>query len=313
MITPLCHRGTRVGPSNLGTRSSRLGNSKDISGPRGIADNSQEAANLLMSLSRIAFQECSTAANVMSPAPSLPKVHKKADANKKELPTPSQSDLQGSTKKLLISIPATTSTSRTVTRHHVTRSRINSVGSIEDVPTTPPVPLFAKEEAACVTPTPPRDRVVTDTKPITSTEHSKPLSLPPLLADSPACVTTSSRAVPYTPKRSKHLVGHRLPPGKQVRSILRKKFSWKSFPELENYLIEHRDQYLSCSSSLNYTKTQKLYNNHLTQGLLDVAAEHGYVFEGFTFPAVRDRIRCFYKSYVQATKKKKRQQQRRAR
>lgn len=46
-------------------------------------------------------------------------------------------------------------------------------------------------------------------------------------------------------------------------------------------------------------------SNELTQGLLDLAKEEGYLFEDFTFAAIRDRIRCYYKSYVQATKKKK--------
>jgi hypothetical protein len=92
---------------------------------------------------------------------------------------------------------------------------------------------------------------------------------------------------------------------KHIRNILKKKFSWKSFPELEKYLIDHRVQYLQYSNQLNYTAEQKRYNNWLTQGLLDLAAEEGYIFEDFTFAAVRDRIRCYYKSYVQAAKKKK--------
>jgi hypothetical protein len=101
-------------------------------------------------------------------------------------------------------------------------------------------------------------------------------------------------------------VGDKIPEGRTVREVLRKKFSWKSYPELEAYLVENRALYLQCSHRLNYTAAQKQYNNKLTQGLLDLAAEVGYVFEGFTFAAVRDRIRCYYKSYVQAVKKKKR-------
>ena len=96
----------------------------------------------------------------------------------------------------------------------------------------------------------------------------------------------------------------------QVRAVLRKKFSWKNYPELETYLVDHRLQYLQYSSNLNYTAEQKQYNNKLTQGLLDLAAEVGYVFEEFTFAMVRDRIRCYYKSFVQATKKKKRKKRR---
>ena len=40
--------------------------------------------------------------------------------------------------------------------------------------------------------------------------------------------------------------------------------------------------------------------------LLEVSTPHGYVFDthGFGFVTVRDRIRCYYKSYVQSAKKR---------
>lgn len=112
--------------------------------------------------------------------------------------------------------------------------------------------------------------------------------------------------------------------------ILRKKFSWRNYPEvrsfivfirnlleipiltnkkkhfqLEEYLIANRNEYLH-HSSLNYTAEQKHFNNRLTEGLLELAAKHNYVFdeECFNFVAVRDRIRCYYKSYVQSSKKR---------
>ena len=91
-----------------------------------------------------------------------------------------------------------------------------------------------------------------------------------------------------------------------VKDVLKRKFSWKNYPALEAYLVDHRGQYLEYSSNLNYTSEQKQYNNRLTQGLLDLAASEGFVFEDFTFAAIRDRIRCYYKSFVQAIKKKKR-------
>lgn len=91
-----------------------------------------------------------------------------------------------------------------------------------------------------------------------------------------------------------------------LKATLRKKFSWKSYPELEAYLVENREQYMQYSSQLNYTAEQKRYNNTLTQGLLELASQEGYRFEGFTFAAIRDRIRCYYKSFVQASKKRKR-------
>lgn len=73
--------------------------------------------------------------------------------------------------------------------------------------------------------------------------------------------------------------------------------------KLEEYLVTHREEYFE-HSARNYTAEQRKYNNDLTRGLLDVAAEEGYVFEEFTFPMLRDRIRCYYKSYSQAVKKK---------
>lgn len=121
--------------------------------------------------------------------------------------------------------------------------------------------------------------------------------------DSESISLPAKPTFPFT--SNKKLVGTTVR-GNKTKGILRKKFSWKSYPELEAYLVKNRPQYMEYSSQLNYTAEQKRYNNTLTQGLLDVAAEEGYVFEGFTFAAIRDRIRCYYKSYVQANKKKKR-------
>lgn len=93
--------------------------------------------------------------------------------------------------------------------------------------------------------------------------------------------------------------------GKSMTVIHRKKFSWKNYPELEAFLVANREEYLR-HSALNYTIQQKKYNNRLTERLLDLAAEHHYVFneDEFSFVTVRDRIRCFYKSYVQSSKKR---------
>jgi hypothetical protein len=40
-----------------------------------------------------------------------------------------------------------------------------------------------------------------------------------------------------------------------VRATLRKKFSWKSYPELENYLLDNQKEYFRYSSR-NYTPEQ---------------------------------------------------------
>lgn len=92
---------------------------------------------------------------------------------------------------------------------------------------------------------------------------------------------------------------------KPTKTVLRRKFSWKSYPELEAFLIANREEYLR-HSALNYTLQQKQYNNRLTERLLELALSHGYVFDdqAFNFVTVRDRIRCYYKSYVQSSKKR---------
>jgi hypothetical protein len=89
------------------------------------------------------------------------------------------------------------------------------------------------------------------------------------------------------------------------RTILRKKFSWKNYPPLEKFLIANRDEYLR-HSTLNYTIQQKQYNNHLTKQMIQLAAQYNLLFDDndFSFVTIRDRIRCYYKSYVQSLKKK---------
>jgi hypothetical protein len=44
----------------------------------------------------------------------------------------------------------------------------------------------------------------------------------------------------------------------------------------------------------------------LTERLISLAEKHGYIFdpEEFSFVAIRDRIRCYYKSYVQTARKR---------
>lgn len=79
-----------------------------------------------------------------------------------------------------------------------------------------------------------------------------------------------------------------------------------SFLQLERFLIANRDDYLKHSSEKNYTAEQKQYNNWLTERLLEVADRNHYIFDpnDFNFVAVRDRIRCYYKSFVQTARKR---------
>ena len=97
---------------------------------------------------------------------------------------------------------------------------------------------------------------------------------------------------------------HQGNPGEK-KQVLKKKFSWKNHPELEEFLIANREEYLR-HSAMNYTMQQKEYNNRLTERLLELASDCGYIFdeESFSFVSIRDRIRCYFKSYVQSKKKR---------
>lgn len=106
----------------------------------------------------------------------------------------------------------------------------------------------------------------------------------------------------YHPSSTPAGSGHR---SSVKKTILRRKCAWKNYPELEAFLIANREEYLR-HSAMNYTVQQKQYNNRLTERLLEVSASHNYIFDenDFNFVAVRDRIRCYYKSYVQSSKKR---------
>mmetsp|Transcript_5269 Transcript_5269/g.11526 ORF Transcript_5269/g.11526 Transcript_5269/m.11526 type:complete len:1060 (-) Transcript_5269:83-3262(-) len=99
----------------------------------------------------------------------------------------------------------------------------------------------------------------------------------------------------------------RMPPEYIGKTVITKaqKWAWKDYPELEAFLVTNRDEYLR-HSAMRYTPQQKQFNNHLTDRLLALAHRHNYVFhsDDFDFTAIRDRIRCYYKSYVQSNKKK---------
>lgn len=133
-------------------------------------------------------------------------------------------------------------------------------------------------------------------KPKPNTPLSKNSKAKTKVVDS-SSITSSNQLLRYsTLSSAKKLV---------PKAILKKKFSWKNFPELERFLIENREEYLR-HSALNYTMQQKQYNNRLTERLIEVATQFGYAFdeEAFTFVTIRDRIRCYFKSYVQSRKKR---------
>ncbi|KAG7344785.1 hypothetical protein IV203_032316 [Nitzschia inconspicua] len=97
-----------------------------------------------------------------------------------------------------------------------------------------------------------------------------------------------------------------------------KKFSWKNYPELEDFLITNRPDYLRHSAQ-NYTLEQKDYNNTLTARLIDYADQCGYgnlldqkYKQDFgSFTAIRDRIRGYYKSFLQSSRRREQRRQKR--
>ena len=100
--------------------------------------------------------------------------------------------------------------------------------------------------------------------------------------------------------------------GHSVPTIIRKKFVWKDYPKLEEYLIAKRTDFFRRSfrhstSPARYADTvgQQNFNNRLTEGLLELAAKLNYVFDEtcFDFASVRNRIRTYYTSKVYYSKK----------
>jgi len=132
-----------------------------------------------------------------------------------------------------------------------------------------------------------------------SRSQSNPCSTPPISSRHYNVITPDTK-ISTCPKTSCK------PQAGSTRTVLlRKKFSWKNYPELEAFLIEHRSEYLKYSAR-NYTMEQKKYNNALTQKLIKLASSNNYIFDDrdFSFSNIRDRIRCFYKSFVQCIRKK---------
>jgi len=131
----------------------------------------------------------------------------------------------------------------------------------------------------------------------------------PLEAKTPASIRKAAgkKNQPVHGPRAKKKV---TPKKQQRQRHTGKKFSWKAYPELEEFLIDNREEYLSYSAR-NYTIEQRDYNNRLTSRLLEHAEDSGYptVFENCAFSAVRDRIRSYYKSYVQSFKRRKERQE----
>lgn len=144
---------------------------------------------------------------------------------------------------------------------------------------------------------------------VSTRSYEKPTNRVASLVAKPSASTrkASKKTQPVHGPRAKKKTA---PKKQQRQRQTGKKFSWKAYPELEEFLIAKREEYLSYSAK-NYTIEQRDYNNRLTSLLLEHAEASGYptLFESCTFSAVRDRIRSYYKSYVQSFKRRKERQE----
>jgi hypothetical protein len=83
-------------------------------------------------------------------------------------------------------------------------------------------------------------------------------------------------------------------------------FVWRNYPLLQQVLLQNMDQYYHWSKSKERKKDAMIFNDQLTKLVRETAFNHGYSFcaELQTHKALRDRIRCFYKTHVQNSKKR---------
>eukprot|EP00984_Skeletonema_dohrnii_P005316 scaffold1868_cov139-Skeletonema_dohrnii-CCMP3373.AAC.6 len=119
------------------------------------------------------------------------------------------------------------------------------------------------------------------------------------------------------------------------KKVIRDGFFWKDVPELEKVLQTHMMEYYFMSENRPQSKKQQQFNNRLVSLVYQEAIARGFVFDpvsfsleghgpldfpstttpiecagnwivppGFNHKKLRDRIRCYYKTHVQNSKKR---------
>jgi hypothetical protein len=117
--------------------------------------------------------------------------------------------------------------------------------------------------------------------------------------------------------------------------VIRDGFFWKDVPELEKVLQKHMMEYYFMSENRPQSKKQQQFNNTLVSLIYQEAIARGFIFDpitfslegetavdfpnstlpiecggnliippGFNHKKLRDRIRCYYKTHVQNSKKR---------
>jgi len=80
-------------------------------------------------------------------------------------------------------------------------------------------------------------------------------------------------------------------------------FQWSQFPPLEKLLRSHMEEYYELSIEVCQSILQQEFNNKLVHKVQEMASFYGWKFD-FTFKALRDRVRCYFKTHIQNAKKR---------
>jgi len=80
-------------------------------------------------------------------------------------------------------------------------------------------------------------------------------------------------------------------------------FQWSQFPPLEKLLRSHMEEYYELSIEVCQSILQQEFNNKLVHKVQEMASFYGWEF-AFTFKALRDRVRCYFKTHIQNAKKR---------